>query len=174
MISRSAHSVFFQILLAVMACFSPVAIAEQETPNMAGLRGHILAALGEEAAETPAIKKEAASKLVQPAVGFAIAASVALLAILGLRQVYVADEIIPDETPVAGITEPAVDDVLLEMRRRHARTASDFGSSDMLSTFVTFELREDELVQVDPEQPAEDSEEEEEHTETVPEPGQAQ
>ena len=34
MISRSVHSVFFQIFLAVIACISPVAIAEQETPNI--------------------------------------------------------------------------------------------------------------------------------------------
>ncbi len=129
---------------------------DQEAANMAGLRGRILSALGEEPAETGAAGDVADSKLIRPAVGFAIAASVALLAIIGLRQIYLPNEVgletqLVDEGEPVLITEPTVDDVLREMRRRHARSASDLGSSDMLSQFVSFELRKQGLVEVEPE-----------------------
>ena len=138
---------------------------EQEAANMAGLRARIRMALGEEPAETVTQEDVVESRVMRPAAGIAIAASVALLAIIGLRQlsapeVPVLDQPVADSGEPVLITEPAVDDVLLEMHRRHARSASDLGSSDMLSQFVTFEIREDGLVEVEPETESDEDEDE--------------
>ncbi|MBT8079210.1 MAG: sigma-E factor negative regulatory protein [Gammaproteobacteria bacterium] len=133
---------------------------ERVLPNMNGLRSRILAELGEEPTVSVPAQVKNESRLVRPAVGFAVAASVALLAIVGLRQATPPGEV-PAESPVAAYTEPAIDDELLEMHRRHARTASDHGSSDMLGRFVAFELREGELVEVVPDEPRADDEDDE-------------
>ena len=145
---------------------------EPESASMSALRSRILAELGEEPAKGRLASADAGSRLVRPAIGFAIAASVALLAIIGLRQTNAPGNVTPDAPVVAGITEPAIDDDLLEMRRHHARSASDFGTNDTLSRFVTFELREGELVEFDPELPLEDAEQDEADSPQEPNPEQ--
>lgn len=144
---------------------------EREVAGMYSLRHRILAELGQEVAEISSVEEEAGSRLVRPAVGFAIAASVALLAIVGLRQSNLPAGVDTLDAPVAGITEPAIDSELLEMHRRHTRSATDLGSRDMLSRFVTFESRQDEWVEVNPESPADDSDDEkteDEEAQTTP------
>jgi anti-sigma factor RsiW len=133
---------------------------EREVSGMYSLRHRILAELGQEVAELASVEEETGSPLVRPAVGFAIAASVALLAIVGLRQTNLPTGAEAVDVPVAGITEPVIDSELLEMHRRHTRSAADLGSRDMLSRFVTFESRQDEWVEVSPESPADDSDDE--------------
>lgn len=149
---------------------------EQEAPHIGELRGRILATLGEEPDAAAAVAVEPGSRLVRPAVGIAIAASVALLAIVGLQQTVDPGVDATDSGLTAGaqqampegITEPAIDEAMLEMQRRHARSASDLGSSDMLSRFVTLEIRQDRLVEVEPE--AGDDTEDEDDADTAPSP----
>jgi len=133
---------------------------EREVAGMYSLRHRILAELGQEVAELASVEEESGSRLVRPAVGFAIAASVALLAIVGLRQNNLPTGAEAVDVPVAGITEPVIDSELLEMHRRHTRSAANLGSRDMLSRFVTFESRQDEWVEVSPESPVDDSDDE--------------
>jgi len=136
---------------------------EPQVPKIASLRSRILAELGEEPAEHAATEAPAEPRLLRPIVGFAVAASVALLAIVGLQRTDPVDQNEPVEAaPVAGITVPEIDDELLEMHRRHSRSASDLGSSDVLSRFVTFELQGRELVEVTPEMTADEEQDDEE------------
>jgi sigma-E factor negative regulatory protein RseA len=79
---------------------------EPEVPGVNELRDRIWAALGEEPAKHAAEADGSGSKFTRPAVGVAIAASVAVMALFALRQVYAPDggvEAIGD--PVA-ITTP--------------------------------------------------------------------
>lgn len=133
---------------------------EREAAGMYSLRHRILAELGQEVAEIASVEEKSGSRLLRPAIGFAIAASVALLAIVGLRQTNLPTGAEVVDVPVAGITEPVIDSELLEMHRRHTQSAADLGSSDMLSRFVTFESRQDEWVEVSPEPSPDDSDDE--------------
>ena len=126
---------------------------EKAVPAMSTLRARIMAELGEEPVAEERQENAGQSRYFKPVVGFAVAASVALLAIVSLRQAPPPEETMIDTGPVAGITEPAIDDDLLEMHRH--------GSSDMLSRFVTFEFREGELVEVDREAATDASDDEE-------------
>jgi len=138
---------------------------DREVPGMDGLRGRISEALGE---EPQAIEREpeiVGSKFMTPASGMAVAATVAAVALIGLSQFNNAD--IP-AVPVADLpvaidtsgsyTEPAPEQVLanqpserlLEYSRRHDDTSYDLGSNDIISRMVTFELREGELVEIEP------------------------
>ncbi len=112
---------------------------EAELPQMAHLRDRIAEALGEEthAAEVPV----AASRrsYVKPLAGFAVAATVALLAIFGLQQTGV--PVATDEGSVANTgsyTQPSADPLLDEMFRRHEnspliqRVAYDFDEAELV------------------------------------------
>ena len=61
---------------------------DHEVPGMGHLRDRIAAALGEELVQHAAETEVPASRFTRPAVGVAIAASVAVMALLGIRQIY--------------------------------------------------------------------------------------
>ena len=69
---------------------------DHEVPGMSELRDRIAVALGEEPAQHHAETEVPASRFTRPAVGAAIAATVAVMAILGIRQIYTPAE--PVET----------------------------------------------------------------------------
>jgi hypothetical protein len=139
---------------------------ERELPRMAELRTRISMALGQQPEEAPARPQQSPRRLLKPAAGFAIAASVAVVALVGLRQ---AD--IPDVTEtadrsraasepaaerVAGYTEPLPEealrsrpgDMLTQYYLSHGATSADLGANGILTRLVTLELREGELVEV--------------------------
>lgn len=65
---------------------------EPEVPGMNELRDRIAAALGEEPVQHTAEVLTQDSKFTRPAVGVAIAASVAVMALIAVRQVYLPNE----------------------------------------------------------------------------------
>lgn len=133
---------------------------EHELPSMATLRGRIAASLGDDAVAPSEVRASQSAKFVKPVAGFAIAASVAALALFGLRQTNLPDDaIVPAATESVvrtspGITEPAIDaltdDRLLEMHRWHADAANVFGTNSSRTQLVTLELRDGKLVEIEP------------------------
>ncbi len=103
------------------------------------------------------------SRSIRPLAGFAIAASVALVAIFALQQT--AEDPIPAQMPVpvanseptSGV--PSMDAQLEKQRvlfRKHAETSSQYGTTGLISQVVTLNFSE-ELVD-DPELGAQDAE----------------
>lgn len=139
---------------------------EQSLPGMSRLRARINAALDGHDLPDEALPAPASNRLLRPAAGFAIAASVALLGLLGLQQVNTQGEQGPLSATVAAdtagqavtYTEPAVSEVLADRpsdRLRqyylsHGETSSDLGANGILSRLVTLELRGGDLVEVTP------------------------
>ena len=110
-------------------------------------------------------------RYMKPMAGFAIAASVAVLALFGLRQVNLPP--VPEVSGIAGvensgraITEPAidelldepVDDELMEMHLRHAESSLAFGTNSRLRELVNYELevewRDGKYVEIEPDEHA--------------------
>jgi hypothetical protein len=139
---------------------------EREVPGMGELRKRIAAALGEQPIETPALPARSRRRFLKPAAGFAIAASVAVVALVGLRQVDVpgggelaADgpaSLEPLTEQVAGYTEPLPEEamsnrpgeMLVQYYLSHGATSADLGANGILARLVTLELREGKLVDV--------------------------
>lgn len=137
---------------------------EREIPGMGELRGRIGQALGEEQPiETVAAAEPRRARYLKPAAGIAIAASVAALAVIGLRAL--------EEEPAGGpevmqasvtddgaYTQPRPTEVLLarpsetlmQYYLRHGETSADLGPNGILTRLVTLELRHGELVDVEP------------------------
>src|SRR5688572_2901525 len=63
---------------------------EREVRGMGDLRNRIATALGEQPVDAPARPEKSRHRLLKPVAGVAIAASVAALALVGLRQLDVA------------------------------------------------------------------------------------
>jgi sigma-E factor negative regulatory protein RseA len=135
---------------------------EAQVPGLDGLRGRIAVELGDEQASPAGEPAAGRPRYLKPMAGFAIAASVALLALFGVRQVDVpsaadvddADSLAAKANEAPSYTQPAVDRVpdnrlLDEMRWRHA-DSSESGSVDILTRFATLEIREEERQRVDP------------------------
>ena len=131
---------------------------ELELKDMSQLRRRISAALGEEtiAAEPPV--DVVPGRFMRPVAGVAVAASVAVLALIGLRQLGPADDVplqsFDDRNAVAidggpSYTEPPVEefmsdrpsDMLTLYYLRHGQQAANLGSR-----LVGLEVREDGLV----------------------------
>jgi len=133
-----------------------------EVPGMDTLRGRIAAALGDDVAPVQAEQQIVGSRFMTPATGVAVAATVAALALVGLSQLDASLD--PDLDGAVAIdmapayTEPAVEQALanqpnqqlLEYVRRHDDSSSDLGTNGTLTRMVTFELREGELVEIEP------------------------
>lgn len=139
---------------------------ERLLPAAKGLRERVAAALEDE----PAVMAEPSvggGRWLRPAAGMAIAASVAVLALIGLRQVEPGDAAIAGSpVPTAAIavddgiayTEPAASEVLAdqpnEMLRQylisHGQNSGELGANGILNRLVTLELLGDELVEVAP------------------------
>ena len=98
---------------------------DHEVPGMSEMRNRIAAALGEEPAQHHAETEVPASRFTRPAVGAAIAATVAVMAILGIRQIYapaengeiVANEQFPTES--LGTTTPDDNELLKQFYLQH-------------------------------------------------------
>jgi negative regulator of sigma E activity len=136
---------------------------EREIPRMDELRKRIAMALGEQPDETPARPEQSRRRLLKPAAGFAIAAAVAVVALVGLRQTDTPGALEPAESvaalqpsPVPGYTEPLPadalaqrpGDMLTQYYLSHGATSADLGANGILTRLVTLELREGELVEV--------------------------
>ena len=126
------------------------------------LRGRIAAAIGEESVPETAEPSAVGSRLMTPTTGIAIAASVAAVALIGLSQLsptvdngledVVAIDLAPTytEPPAAGFVVGQPSDRLRDMHRRHGDSSNALGSGDILYRMATFELREGELVEIEP------------------------
>lgn len=135
---------------------------EQSIPEARDLAARIAAAV---AAEAPLAAAESApppNRWLRPAAGFAIAASVALLALAGLRQLEVPELSAPVNSATAQLTEAssyteplAIDvmadrpgDMLMQYYLSHGETSGELGANGILSRLVALELRGGELVEV--------------------------
>jgi len=124
---------------------------EAEVPEMEHLRGRIAAALGEDAEVAETGNKPASNKFVKPLAGFAVAVSVALLAIVGLQQTGGPSASNADAGPGSVVyVQPATDNRLDEMFRSHESASGGAGSSANLAEFVAFDIDQSELVRVEP------------------------
>lgn len=138
---------------------------EQEVPGMGELRSRIAAALGEEPVEAAPVPETSRRRYLKPAAGVAVAASVAIVGLIGLRQAELPEA---DQRPVASLesapvsvansvayTEPAAlserpGETLMQYYLSHGATSADLGANGILTRLVTLELREGELVEIDP------------------------
>lgn len=142
---------------------------EQEVPGMGELRNRIAAALGEEPVEAVPAPEPARRRYLKPAAGVAVAATVAVAALVGLRQTELSEA---PQRPVAsvesappsaaesiGYTEPAPaalserpGETLMQYYLSHGATSADLGANGILTRLVTLEFREGELVEIEPDQ----------------------
>lgn len=140
---------------------------ERSVPGCAGLAGRIAAALdGEEPLAGDDTANTAGGNWLRPAAGVAVAASVALLALAGIRQVDIGSPdngAAPGAAQLAGnaagaYTQPLAIDVmadrpgemLMQYYLSHGETSGELGANGILSRLVTLELRGGELVEVAP------------------------
>lgn len=133
-----------------------------EVPRMDNLRDRIAATLDDEVVPAQAQEQEqqrvVGSRFMTPATGVAVAATVAALALLGLSQLDASIDADLAGAVAIAYTEPAVEQALanqpnqqlLEYIRRHGDSSSDLGTSGTLTRTVMFELREGELVEIEP------------------------
>jgi len=129
---------------------------EPEVPGMNELRDRIAQALGEEPEQHVAVAGGQTSRYTRPAIGVAIAASVAVMALFTLRQVYAPDAgVAPVGEPVA-ITVP------------DSQTAIDQADEAMLEQYylhhdprlVTWQLQDGVLVEIEAEEESADADDE--------------
>lgn len=135
---------------------------DAEVPGMDDLRDRIAATLDDEVVPAQAQEQEqqrvVGSRFMTPATGVAVAATVAALALVGLSQLDASIDADLDGAVAIAYTEPAVEQALanqpnqqlLEYIRRHGDSSSDLGTSGTLTRMVMFELREGELVEIEP------------------------
>jgi len=139
---------------------------ERSLPGMSRLRARIDAALDGHDLPDEVLPAPVSRRLLRPAAGFAIAASVALLGLLGLQQVNTQGEQGPLSATVTAetagqaviYTEPGVEEVLsdrpsdrlMQYYLSHGETSSDLGANGILSRLVALELRGGDLVEVTP------------------------
>ncbi|MEX0976040.1 MAG: sigma-E factor negative regulatory protein [Woeseia sp.] len=141
---------------------------DREVPGIDGLRGRIQAALGEQPVAAEAEAPVRVNRLLRPVAGLAVACVVAAVAILGVRQVVAppaggqtaALQSAPEASLAAnpGYTQPQPEEVLnnrpsemlIQYYLSHGATSRDLGANGILTRLVTLELREAELVGVDP------------------------
>jgi len=141
---------------------------EVDVPGMRDLAGRISAAIDVE--ELPASGAVAgwSTRWLRPAGGVAVAAAVAVLALVGLQNVEVGGSGQPSpsvaelaavaideapiytEPPVADVTSDRPSEMLSRYYRHHGERSADLGASNILTRLVTLELREGELVRIEP------------------------
>jgi hypothetical protein len=126
---------------------------ERSVAGMTSLRERIAAAIDDNAAaEDPAATGAESPRYLRPLLGLAIAASVALVAIVGLQRTSHVPASQPPAGAVAdtGYTVPELpDDQLREYYLRHSASSSLFGTSSINTRLVTLQLREGVLVESD-------------------------
>ncbi len=79
---------------------------DHEVPGMSELRDRIAVSLGQEPVQHPVEAEVPASRFTRPAVGVAIAASVAVMALLGIRQLYAPGDVEITEDDFVGRIVP--------------------------------------------------------------------
>jgi hypothetical protein len=136
---------------------------EREVPGMSQLRGRIEAALGEDFVEPVQEQKVVGSGLMTPTTGVAVAATVAAVALIGLSQMgtpvdpNLEQAVAIDDGPTT-YTQPAIDDVqaerpselMIQYYLSHGDSAAVGGQDGLRSRAVTWELREHERIETDP------------------------
>jgi negative regulator of sigma E activity len=130
---------------------------DRDIPGIDSLRGRIAAALGDGAAVEKEQQDVVGSRIMTPATGVAVAATVAALALVGLSQLDTPastdfDAAVAIDAAPTTYTEPSIDEVLLDstsesIREYHRRHEN---SSDDLARMVNFELIEDDLIEIEP------------------------
>ena len=138
------------------------------------LRERIAAALDDKAFEEAVDEAQAPTgNALRPLLGFALAASVALVALFGLQLTPGVDGTRPVGADVADVTETPgytvpqqFDDDLRQYYLSHGASSSELGANGVNARLVTLRLSEEALVD---EEPEEDSEEDSE-TETADKP----
>ena len=123
---------------------------ETELPNMATLRQRVAEELGFEPHVDEPVPTPVRNRYVRPLAGIAVAATVAVLAIVGLQQSEVPTAEVDAVADNGGYTQPAADDRLDEMFRLHENASGSSGGNAILSEFVALEINEAELVKVEP------------------------
>lgn len=125
---------------------------DHEVPGISELRDRIATALGEEPLQHPVEPGVSGSRFTKPAIGVAIAASVAVLALFTVRQMYTPNDDADIDENFAGRTVPESqtladrqDDELLKQLYRHHNPR-----------LVTWQLRDGSRVEIEAEnQPVE-------------------
>jgi hypothetical protein len=157
--------------------------SEHSLVGMERLRARIAAELEDRpvAAELD-ISTPANRRFLRPLAGVAIATSVALAAILGLRQtvgIAVFDGAgesgtVADKSVESTYTVPdQPDDLLRQYYLSHGETSSDFGANSVTARLVNLQLREGEIVGASPD-PAGSAEADDEARTTAVEPARPQ
>jgi negative regulator of sigma E activity len=114
------------------------------------LRGRVAAAIdAAPATEEIADEVPVNDRLVRPMVGFAIAASVALVAIFGLRQMAGVEGVVEEPIADIAITEPPVDDILRQYRLMHDITQSESGANSINNRLTPVDFRLEDLEEED-------------------------
>jgi hypothetical protein len=130
---------------------------ERTVAGMARLRQRIAAELDDQnVQQEPSAASAPPSRFVKPLAGFAIAATVALVALLGLQQISTGPEV-PDQAVPAvaealdsGYTVPQVEeDPLRDYYLSHSATASYIGADSINARLVDFQVREDLVLSVE-------------------------
>ena len=147
---------------------------ERDVTGMGELRGRIASSLGGEPLPEVQVETFVPSRIMRPVAGVAIAASVAVLALIGLRQIGGIDEgdlvNISEEFAAVAIDDSSMyteqlpsefitdgpSDMVTQYYRQHEERSSGTGAN-ILTRLVTLELREGELVEIEP-QPIEQTE----------------
>ncbi|HZD53359.1 MAG TPA: sigma-E factor negative regulatory protein [Woeseiaceae bacterium] len=135
---------------------------EPEVPGMGELRARIARALGEEPPieAVPAVGPRR-SRYLKPAAGVAIAASVAALAVLGVRGLeepassrdtarVASDDSAYTQPSPSDAVSALPSETLMQYYVRHGETSADLGPNGILTRLVTLELRHGELVEIEP------------------------
>ncbi len=132
---------------------------EIQLGGMNVLRDRVAAAIGDKpSSEADADVDKREDRLVRPLTGVAIAATVAVAAIFGLRQLTDADDADAAGTQAVVTTadfptQPDADDLLRQYRLLHNAQASDLGANSIITRLTTFEMLEDDTAEADGELP---------------------
>jgi len=95
LVRRLSQDAELRALAAEYMAIGRAVRGERGIPGLDGLRARIAGELGEATPPEQVFEEPAAKRIIRPVAGVAIAASVALVALLGLQQVG------PDESPAA-------------------------------------------------------------------------
>ncbi len=131
--------------------------SEARVPGIERLRERIAAALDDKAIEHDAVLTEAPpGRSLRPLVGVAVAASVALVALLGLQftqgigQGDVAESTLAEVEADPGYTVPQqIDEQLRQYYLNHGHSSSELGANGMNTRFVSLRISEEALAEED-------------------------
>lgn len=123
---------------------------EGELPNMSHLRRGIAAELGTEQRVEEVVAEPLKNRFFKTIAGLAVAASVAVVAVLGLQQTNAPDHDAAAVADSGSYTQPAADTQLDEMFRLHDSASGSAGSNAIITELVTLEINEADLVRVEP------------------------